>query len=112
MDQLLLTFLNHSLARPPLDAVAVSLSSWGLALCPAIAAALMLNRRWRRAASAVLAAEVAALAACLVFQYAIPRPRPAAVRLITAAPNFPSYPSGHAAIVFATAVVLLLVVRR
>jgi undecaprenyl-diphosphatase len=112
MDQLLLTYLNQLLASPFLDAVALTLSSWGLALCPALAMALLLSRQWRRAAAAMLAAQAWALAACLAFQYTILRTRPDGVRLIFPAPNFPSYPSGHAAIAFATVVVLLLVERR
>jgi len=74
--------------------------------------ALLVNARWRRTAVAMLAAQVAALAGCLVFQYAMLRPRPVGVRLLFAAPNFPSYPSGHAAIAFAAAMVLLLAARR
>src|SRR6185369_13205597 len=105
MDQLFLTFLNRTLASPVLDVLAVALSSWGLALCIALGAALLLSRRWRRAGAAVLAAQAAALAGCLAFQYVLLRPRPTDVRLIFAAPNFPSYPSGHAAIAFATALV-------
>lgn len=96
------------MANPILDAVAVALSTFGLALCPALGVALLLKRERRRAGAALLAA----LAACLVFQYAILRPRPAGVRLILAAPNFPSYPSGHAAMAFAAAVVLVLAFRR
>ena len=112
MDQLFLTILNQTMAHPILDAVAVALSTWGLALCPALGVALLLRRERRRAGAAVLTAQAAALAASLVFQYTILRPRPAGMRLILAAPNFPSYPSGHAAIAFATAVVLMLVFRR
>ena len=112
MDQLLLTFLNQTLANSILDAVAVALSTWGLALWPALGVALLLKRERRRVGVAMLAAQVAALAACLVFQYMVLRPRPTGVRLILAAPNFPSYPSGHAAIAFAAAVALLLAFRR
>jgi undecaprenyl-diphosphatase len=95
-----------------MDVIALALSSWGLALCPSVGVALLLKPRWRRAGGAMLAAQGAALAACLVFQFAIARPRPAGVRLILAAPNFPSYPSGHAAIAFAAAMVLALAFRR
>jgi len=112
MDQYLLTLLNRTLAGPILDVVALALSTGGLALCPAVAAALLLSPERRRTGVVMLAAQGAALAACLAFQYAIQRPRPAGVRLILAAPNFPSYPSGHAAIAFAAAVVLALAFRR
>jgi hypothetical protein len=90
----------------------VALSTWGLALCPAMGAALLLKRQWRRVGAAMLLAQAAALTGCLMFQYAMLRPRPTGVRLVLAAPNFPSYPSGHAAIAFAAAVVLALAGRR
>ena len=112
MDQILLTYLNQTLASPFLDVAAVALSTWGLALCPAVGAALLLKWVRRRLGAALLAAQAAALAGCLGFQYAMLRARPADVRLILATPNIPSYPSGHAAIAFAAAAVLALAGRR
>ncbi len=48
----------------------------------------------------------------LIFQFLALRPRPENVRLLLPAPNFPSYPSGHASAAFATAIVLCLTYRR
>jgi membrane-associated phospholipid phosphatase len=96
MDHSLLVLLNQTIASPVLDIAALALSSLGLALCPALAAALLLNRRRRPLGRALLAGMAASLAVTLVFQYLSLRPRPAEVRLIWPAPNFPSFPSGHA----------------
>jgi undecaprenyl-diphosphatase len=108
MEHSLLFFLNQTIASPALDIAALALSSLGLALCPALAAALLLNRRRRPLGRALFAGMGASLAVTLVFQYLSLRPRPADVRLIWPAPSFPSFPSGHAAIAFATAMVLSL----
>src|SRR5437868_495921 len=105
MDHSLLVFLNQTLASPALDAAALLLSSVGLALCPALAAVLLLDRRRRLLSRALLAGMAASLVVTLVFQYLSLRPRPVDVRLTWPAPNFPSFPSGHAAIAFATAMV-------
>ena len=112
MDQSLLVFLNRTLASPALDAAALALSSLGLALCPALAMALLLDRRHRPLGRALLAAMTASLAATLVLQYLSLRPRPADVRVVWPAPSFPSFPSGHAAIAFASAIVVALHRRR
>ena len=108
MDQSLLVFLNRTLAGPVMDAAALLLSSLGLALWPALAAALLIDRRRRALGRALLVGMAAGLAATLALQYVALRVRPADVRLIWPAPNFPSFPSGHAAIAFAAAVVLSL----
>jgi undecaprenyl-diphosphatase len=111
MDQFLLTFLNRFLASPGLDAAAITLSTVGLAVFPALAAALLFSPRQRRVGAVMLAAQVAALGACLVLQYLVLRPRPSDVRLTLGPSNFPSYPSGHAAVAFAAAVVIWLAFR-
>jgi undecaprenyl-diphosphatase len=108
MDHSLLFFLNQTIASPALDIAALALSSLGLAPCPALAAALLLDSRRQPLGRALLAGMAASLVVTLVFQYLSLRPRPAEVRLIWPAPNFPSFPSGHAAIAFATAAVLSL----
>jgi undecaprenyl-diphosphatase len=112
MDHTLLVFLNQTIAGPALDIAALALSSLGLALCPALAAALLLDRRRRPLGRALLAGMAVSLVVTLIFQYLSLRPRPAEVRLIWPAPIFPSFPSGHAAIAFATAVVLSLQHRQ
>ena len=62
--------------------------------------------------AALLAALVVGLALVLTVQFVVLRPRPDGVRLLTPAPAFPSFPSGHAMSGFATATVLALSARR
>jgi len=118
MDETLLRLLNETLAGPLLDAVMPWLGQVGLALCPAAACTLWVagqrtpDRRARQVGLALLAALAAGLALVLALQYLALRPRPEAARLLVPAPNFPSFPSGHAMAVFATATVLWLAYGR
>src|SRR5262245_47128743 len=89
----------------------LALTSVGLALLPGLGVVL-LKTRHQRVGQAILAAIVVSVALTLVCQAFAHRPRPEAVRLITPAPNFPSFPSGHAAAAFATASVLGLAFRH
>ena len=131
MDEWLLYLLNQTLARPWLDVVMAGVSVVGLALCPAVGVVLWVRPNppapfptreggvpqrtecfsSRRVGAAVLAALLAGLVLVLAFQYSVLRPRPEAVRLVWAAPNFPAFPSGHAMAGFATATVLALAAR-
>ena len=111
MDDSLLTFFNQTLANPALDAVMVTITYLGLALLPAIGVALIIGKQ-RRVGLAVLMALLVGEVFTLTFQFLALRPRPADVRLIIPTPNFPSFPSGHAAAAFATATVLVLTYRR
>ena len=113
MDEWLLHLINQTWAYPVLDAV-MGIGTWvGLALCPGVGAALLAgSERRRRTGLALLAALVVGLVLTLALQYIVARPRPDAVRLLSAAPNYPSFPSGHAMAGFATAVVLGLAARR
>ena len=125
MDDQLFYFLNHTLANPLFDALLPLVGWGGLALCPATAALLAYfgwrrgdpdsagaGERARRAGLALLAALIVGLVFTLALQYGALRPRPADVRLVGAAPNFPSFPSGHAMAAAATAVVLGLAYGR
>jgi membrane-associated phospholipid phosphatase len=137
MDEWLLRFFNQTLAGPVLDAVMTAVSVVGLALCPGVAVALLWERpnpaspfhrkaggearpgkngpwRRRRTGLALLAALVVGLGLTLAFQYSVGRPRPGpdVVQVVLAAPNYPSFPSGHAMAGFATAAVLGLAARR
>lgn len=112
MDSILLTFFNLTLAHPLLDPVMVSLTIVGLALLPALGVIMLLQPGQRRAGLAILVSLVVAFLLTMLFQYLAWRPRPAAVRLLLPAPNFPAYPSGHAALAFGTALVLSLRCRR
>ena len=111
MDQALLIFFNQTLANPILDLVMVVITYAGLALLPAIGVALILGKQ-RRAGLAVLLALLAGELMTLTFQFLALRPRPIEVRAVIPTPNFPSFPSGHAAAAFATATVLALTYRR
>ena len=111
IDQLLLTFFNQTLAHPLLDLLMVGLTFGGLALLPSLGVVLIFSRQ-RKVGLAILAALAASLALTFVFQYLALRPRPEGVRLLFPTPNFPSYPSGHAATAFAAALVLALTYRQ
>lgn len=118
MDERLMFFFNTTLASPWLDLLAPLIGWGGLALCPGIALALTLigqrrgDRRARQIGLALLAALLVGLALTLAIQYLALRPRPEDVRLVGAAPNFPSFPSGHAMAAWATAVILGLAYGR
>jgi len=112
MDSILLTFFNQTLAHPLLDPVMVSLTVAGLALLPALGLILTLQPGRRRAGLAILVTLAVALLLTMLFQYLALRPRPAGVRLLLPTPNFPAYPSGHAALAFGTALVLGLSYRQ
>jgi undecaprenyl-diphosphatase len=111
IDELLLIFFNQILAHPVLDLIMVGLSYVGLALLPSIGVMLLFSQQ-RKIGLTILAALAASLTITLIFQYLALRPRPEGVRLLFPTPNFPSYPSGHAATAFAVALVLTLTYRR
>lgn len=111
MDLTLLIFFNRTLAHPILDILMLGLTYGGLALLPGLGVVLIFSTQ-RKAGLAILAALAASLALVLIFQYLALRPRPEGVRLLFPTPNFPSYPSGHAATAFATALVIALTYRR
>ncbi|MBE7556374.1 MAG: phosphatase PAP2 family protein [Anaerolineales bacterium] len=111
MDLTLLTFFNQTLAHPLLDVFMLITTYGGLALLPGLGTVLLFSQH-RRVGLAILAAIAASLALTFTFQYLALRPRPDGVRLLFPTPNFPSYPSGHAAVAFAVALVLALFWRR
>jgi membrane-associated phospholipid phosphatase len=111
MDQTILFFFNQTLAHPLLDLLMLGITYSGLALLPALGVVLLLGKH-RRVGLAILGAIATSLILTFIFQYLALRPRPEAVRLLQPMPNFPSFPSGHAAVAFATAVVLGLVQRH
>lgn len=112
MDEWGLQFFNQTLAHPLLDGVMIGLSTAGLAVLPLVGLVWLLNRRQRRGGWGLLLAVLASLGAALLFQYLADRPRPETVRLVLTSPNFPAFPSGHAAIVFAAAVFIAFYTRR
>ena len=69
-------------------------------------------RGLRREARALLAILVLSLVAVLSCQFVLDRPRPMNVRLTLPTPQFPSFPSGHAASAFAYAMFAALVRRH
>lgn len=111
MDRTLLTFFNQTLANPLLDQLMLAVTLGGLALFPLIGILLWRKQR-RRVAVAIFMAQALALGTALIFQWLGQRARPEAVRLLTAVPDYSSYPSGHAALVFSAAVILCLTYRQ
>jgi len=111
MDSTLLTFFNQTSAHPILDIIALLLTFIGFAALPGLGITLLFGPH-RRLGWAILVALGAGLGAVLLFQYLALRPRPAGVRLIYPSPNFPAYPSGHAAAAFSTAMVAGLAAGR
>lgn len=111
MDQILLTFINQTAASPQLDSIMVAVTYGALILLPGVSTTLWLKGR-RRLTLTVLAALATSLATALIFQFLTLRPRPEQVRFVIAPPQFPSYPSGHAAMAFAVATALALTYRR
>lgn len=112
IDLALFQLLNQALAHPVLDILMIGLSTVGLALLPAAGAVLLFNPRQRRLGVTILLTLAAALIATLIVQYLALRPRPEAFRPVINTPNFPSFPSGHAAAAFAFAAVVGLKYRR
>ncbi len=118
MDEALLAWINQGWASAGLDAVMPVIGTVGLGLCPAAGVVLAAagwrrgEERMRRLGWALLGALAVGLALTLATQYVALRARPEGVRLIEPAPNFPSFPSGHAMAAFATATVLGLGLGR
>jgi undecaprenyl-diphosphatase len=112
MDFLLLHFFNETLAHPLLDWLMIGLTIIGFGALPGLGVTLLAIRSQRRVGVAILASLVLGFFLTLIFQYLALRPRPEAVRLLLATPNFPSYPSGHAAGAFGVALVVGLSYRQ
>ncbi|MCC6457057.1 MAG: VanZ family protein [Caldilineaceae bacterium] len=104
MDTTLLTLVNQGWTHPWLDFLMMGLTTLGFGLL-GILTLVMLRRDARPLGWSLLLAQVAALLGVLVFYWLAGRTRPDAARLIMAAPPLPSFPSGHAAIAAATAIV-------
>jgi undecaprenyl-diphosphatase len=112
MDLSLLTFFNQTLANPLLDGLMVGLTWGGLLFLPLLGLALLAAKPQRRVGLAILLGLMATLILVITFQYLSLRPRPDFTRQIIPGPDFPSFPSGHAALAFCTAVVIALSYRR
>lgn len=112
MDATLLHFFNQTLAHPLLDVFMVGLTIFGFACLPGLGLLLLLNKAQHRIGRAILVSLLAGLAITLVFQYLALRPRPEGMRLLLQTPNFPAYPSGHAAMAFGVAVIIGLAYRQ
>jgi len=111
MDRALLTWFNQTLSHPLLDKLMLGATSGGLMLFPLSGIILWIKQK-RKIASAIFIAQILALAIALIFQWLGQRARPDSVRLITAVPDYPSYPSGHVALVFSAATILSLTYRQ
>lgn len=111
MDQTVLDFFNQTLASPTLDLIMPILTIYGLFALPIIGLLLyadLFSAQTRKLGSTILLAQAVGFVLTFIFYYLALRTRPDSVRLIVPQPNFPSFPSGHAALAFSTAMVLVL----
>ena len=111
-DQILLSLFNRQLACPVMDVVMLLATTAGLALVPVVLLALLARKENRRQGLVLLAALTVTSALTLALQLWVGRPRPEGVRLVLATPEFFSFPSGHASLVFCAATLLALARRR
>lgn len=111
MDNFLLVLFNQTLAHPLLDVIMLVITLAVMGVFPALGVGFIVAGR-RRLGVAILLALGVSLVWVLAFQYLVWRPRPVEVRLVWPQPNFPSYPSGHAAATFAVALVLGLTFKK
>ncbi len=111
MDHALLILLNRMMAHPALDTLMLLLTIAGPGLWAGLGAVLIAARQ-QRVGGALVASLAASLVLVMILQYLALRSRPEHVRLLLPMPNFPSYPSGHAAAGFAAAMVLVLAYQR
>jgi undecaprenyl-diphosphatase len=106
-DAAVLQLLNLDLAHPLWDSLMILLTTAGLVALPALMVPLW-RRGHRSTALALLLSQATGLGLCLVMQQAVARIRPEHARVLLGQPDFFSFPSGHATLVFAAAAVLLL----
>jgi membrane-associated phospholipid phosphatase len=106
-DLALLELFNMQLAHPAWDSLMILLTTAGLVALPALIPLLWWGRR-RPVALALLLSQGAGLAFCLVMQQTVARVRPEQARVLLGQPDFFSFPSGHATLVFAAAAVVML----
>ncbi|HEX9924555.1 MAG TPA: VanZ family protein [Anaerolineae bacterium] len=111
IDLTLLTLFNQVWIHPLLDRIMIGLTLAGFASLPVLGVILLIGRE-RKVGLAILVGLAISLLFTLMLQFSALRPRPEAVRLLLPTPNFPSYPSGHAAAAFSTALVVGLSYRR
>ena len=90
----------------------MSIISFGILLLLPLMVLVHFRRGEKKLAVALLWALIAGLLASLLFQYLALRPRPQDVRLLWPSPDFPSFPSGHATVTFAAAMLYVLVGRQ
>ncbi|MEM7129892.1 MAG: VanZ family protein [Chloroflexota bacterium] len=107
-DLTLLNFFNQRMAHPVLDWVMIFATVVGLWLLPASGIALYWRGQRRVGLNLLLALGISMLGT-FAFYYLALRPRPVNVRLLLPTPDFPSFPSGHTAAAFSTAIFLILV---
>ncbi len=89
----------------------LALTTAGFAMLPGIGVVYWIKKQ-RDVGIAILTALILSFALTMTFQFLTLRARPVGVRLLIAPPNYPSFPSGHAAAAFAVAVALGLAHRR
>jgi undecaprenyl-diphosphatase len=112
MDIALLTFFNQIATHPFLDLTMLGLTISAPGLLAGFGVTMLLFEKERRIGLAVLTSLGIGVFLTLAFQFLVLRPRPEDVRLLWPMPNFPSYPSGHAAGAFAVVITAGLTYRR
>lgn len=120
MDRWLLEMINQRWIHPTVDVVMILLTTVGFAALPLLAIGLIWrgqSQTKREVGWAILLALGLSAVVTLLFYYLALRPRPAIlwpdeIRLLLPTPPFPSFPSGHAAAAFATAIVVIMATRR
>jgi len=110
-DSYLLWLCNQNLANPLLDGLMVAITYAAMPLLAILPCVLLLARR-KRAGLALLATLAFSTLLAVGVQFLLMRPRPVGVRLVLPMPDFPSFPSGHAAGAFGCAMFATLVWRR
>lgn len=115
MDRWVLDLVNGVLVHPLLDFAMIAVTLGALPALPLVGWGMLRTRHaggGLQLARTVWLALLLGLLFTVLFYYLALRPRPIAVRLLLPTPPFPSYPSGHSVLAFATAAVLVLTYRR
>jgi undecaprenyl-diphosphatase len=110
-DSQLVTFFNQGLAHPLVDGVMVALTGSAIPLS-GIVAVYLLSAGKRREGFALLVTFVSSTLLAVALQFLVMRPRPVDIRVVLPPSTFPSFPSGHAAAAFGSAMLVSLVWRR
>lgn len=104
-DSQLLALFNQGLAHPLWDGVMVTLSAGAMPLA-ALGPLILLVTGKRREGFAFLVTLILSTLLAVGLQFLVMRPRPADIRFVLPPSLFPSFPSGHAAAAFGSAMLV------